>query len=169
MLCVRRDGRVAMAGDGQVTLDKTVMKSGARKVRRLAEGRVLAGFAGATADAFTLFELFEKKLKERMKILLNRRKSTQPLTLPNAGSVFKNPAGDYAGRLIEESGLRGARIGGACVSDVHANFIVNVEGARASDILALIHRVQERVEATKGIRLETEVRVVGVEPPGEEA
>ena len=109
------------------------------------------------------------RVKERMKTLLNRRKSTQPLTLPNAGSVFKNPPGDYAGRLIEEAGLRGARIGGACVSDVHANFIVNVEGARASDILGLIHRVQERVEATKGIRLETEVRVVGVDPPGEGA
>ncbi|MGA8893006.1 MAG: ATP-dependent protease subunit HslV [Anaeromyxobacteraceae bacterium] len=64
VLCVRRDGKVAMAGDGQVTLDKTVMKAGARKVRRLGEGRVVAGFAGATADAFTLFELFEKKLKE---------------------------------------------------------------------------------------------------------
>ncbi len=61
VLCVRRDGQVAMASDGQVTLDKTVVKSGARKVRRLAEGQVLAGFAGATADAFTLFELFEKR------------------------------------------------------------------------------------------------------------
>jgi ATP-dependent HslUV protease, peptidase subunit HslV len=64
VLCVRRDGKVAMASDGQVTLDKTVMKATARKVRRLAEGSVLAGFAGATADAFQLFELFEKKLKE---------------------------------------------------------------------------------------------------------
>jgi ATP-dependent HslUV protease subunit HslV len=64
VLCVRRDGKVVMAGDGQVTLDKTVMKSSAKKVRRLAEGQVLAGFAGATADAFQLFELFEKKLKE---------------------------------------------------------------------------------------------------------
>src|SRR5512138_328407 len=64
ILCVRRDGKVVMAGDGQVTMDRTVMKSTARKVRRLAEGSVLAGFAGATADAFQLFELFEKKLKE---------------------------------------------------------------------------------------------------------
>jgi ATP-dependent HslUV protease subunit HslV len=69
ILCVRRDGKVALAGDGQVTLDKTVMKSGARKVRRLAEGTVLAGFAGATADAFQLFELFEKKLKEHARSL----------------------------------------------------------------------------------------------------
>jgi ATP-dependent HslUV protease subunit HslV len=69
VLCVRRDGRVVMASDGQVTLDKTVVKSSARKVRRLAEGQVLAGFAGATADAFQLFELFEKKLKEHARSL----------------------------------------------------------------------------------------------------
>jgi ATP-dependent HslUV protease subunit HslV len=64
VIAVRRDGKVAMAGDGQVTIGATVMKSNARKVRRMGEGKVLAGFAGATADAFTLFELFEKKLKE---------------------------------------------------------------------------------------------------------
>ncbi len=69
MLCVRRDGKVVMASDGQVTLDKTVMKATARKVRRLAEGAVIAGFAGATADAFQLFELFEKKLKEHARSL----------------------------------------------------------------------------------------------------
>jgi len=69
VLCVRRDGKVVLASDGQVTLDKTVMKSTARKVRRLAEGQVLAGFAGATADAFQLFELFEKKLKEHARSL----------------------------------------------------------------------------------------------------
>jgi ATP-dependent HslUV protease subunit HslV len=69
VLCVRRDGRTVMASDGQVTLDKTVVKSTARKVRRLAEGQVLAGFAGATADAFQLFELFEKKLKEHARSL----------------------------------------------------------------------------------------------------
>jgi ATP-dependent HslUV protease subunit HslV len=69
ILCVRRDGKVVMAGDGQVTMEKTVMKSTARKVRRLAEGGVLAGFAGATADAFQLFELFEKKLKEHARSL----------------------------------------------------------------------------------------------------
>src|SRR5262249_36887881 len=64
ILCVRRDGRVVLGGDGQVTLDKTVMKASARKVRRLGDGRVLAGFAGSTADAFTLFERFESKLQE---------------------------------------------------------------------------------------------------------
>src|SRR5690349_20511433 len=69
VLCVRRDGRTVMASDGQVTLDKTVMKATARKVRRLGEGQVLAGFAGSTADAFQLFELFEKKLKEHARSL----------------------------------------------------------------------------------------------------
>src|ERR671936_2661072 len=64
VVCVRRDGKVAMGADGQVTLDKTVLKHGARKLRRLGDGAVLAGFAGATADAFTLFERFEGKLKE---------------------------------------------------------------------------------------------------------
>jgi ATP-dependent HslUV protease subunit HslV len=69
ILCVRRDGKVCMAGDGQVTLDKTVLKSTARKVRRLGEGSVIAGFAGATADAFTLFERFEEKLKQHQRNL----------------------------------------------------------------------------------------------------
>ncbi len=69
MLCVRRDGKVVIASDGQITMDKTVMKATARKVRRLAEGAVIAGFAGATADALQLFELFEKKLKEHARAL----------------------------------------------------------------------------------------------------
>ncbi|MDR2658965.1 MAG: ATP-dependent protease subunit HslV [Spirochaetaceae bacterium] len=70
VLAVRRDGKVAMAGDGQVTMGETVMKNNARKVRRLAEGKVLCGFAGATADAFTLFDRFEEKLKEYSQDLL---------------------------------------------------------------------------------------------------
>jgi ATP-dependent HslUV protease subunit HslV len=69
ILCVRRDGKTVIAGDGQVTLDKTVMKAGAKKVRRLGDGGVIAGFAGSTADAFTLFERFETKLKEHQKNL----------------------------------------------------------------------------------------------------
>jgi ATP-dependent HslUV protease, peptidase subunit HslV len=69
ILCVRREGRVVLCGDGQVTLDKTVLKATARKVRRLAEGRVIAGFAGATSDAFQLFELFEKMLEKHARSL----------------------------------------------------------------------------------------------------
>jgi ATP-dependent HslUV protease subunit HslV len=69
ILCVRKDGKTVIAGDGQVTMDKTVMKASARKVRRLGDGQVIAGFAGGTADAFTLFERFEAKLKEHQKNL----------------------------------------------------------------------------------------------------
>ena len=108
-------------------------------------------------------------IKARMTSLLSRRKSTQPLSIPNAGSIFKNPPGDYAARLIEEAGLKGARAGGARISELHANFIVNAEGARAKDILALIDRAKGEVARATGIRLETEVRVVGVDAPGGEA
>ena len=69
ILCVRREGKVVVAGDGQVSLDKTIMKNTAKKVRRIGEGNVIAGFAGSTADAFTLFERFEAKLKEHQKNL----------------------------------------------------------------------------------------------------
>jgi len=102
--------------------------------------------------------------KTLIKTLLARRGATQPTQLPNAGSVFKNPAGDFAARLIESSGLKGACEGKACVSDLHANFIVNSGGATAADIERLMLRVQAEVEKRQGIRLETEVRVIGVEP-----
>ncbi len=90
-----------------------------------------------------------------------RRRAKQPLHLPSAGSVFKRPPGHYAGQLIEEAGLKGKRIGGAQVSPMHAGFIVNVGNATASDVEALIRHVQETVAAKFGVRLETEVRIVG--------
>ena len=101
------------------------------------------------------------KGKTLIKTLLSKRGATQPTQIPNAGSVFKNPSGDYSARLIEISGLKGACEGKACVSDLHANFIVNTGGATAADIERLIARVQSVVEQTQGIKLETEVRVVG--------
>jgi UDP-N-acetylmuramate dehydrogenase len=99
--------------------------------------------------------------KGLIKRLLERRGATQPTQLPNAGSVFKNPPGDHAARLIEAAGLKGSCIGGACVSELHANFIVNNGGACSADIEKLIARVQEEVQAKFGVRLETEVRVIG--------
>lgn len=93
--------------------------------------------------------------------LLARRGATQPTQLPNAGSVFKNPPGDHAARLIEACGLKGARLGGAAVSELHANFIVNMGDARAADIEQLIARVQAEVQEKQGVRLETEVRMIG--------
>jgi UDP-N-acetylmuramate dehydrogenase len=97
----------------------------------------------------------------RMKELLVRRVATQPLGLPNAGSVFRNPEGDHAARLIEQCGLKGHSIGGAQVSVMHANFIVNTGKATAADIEALIDHVQATVRAMTGVALEREVRIVG--------
>jgi UDP-N-acetylmuramate dehydrogenase len=96
-----------------------------------------------------------------LKAMLARRNATQPLGLPSCGSVFRNPPGDHAGRLIESAGLKGARIGGAVVSEKHANFIVNDGDATAADIEQLIERVRAEVEKASGVRLELEVRVVG--------
>ncbi len=101
--------------------------------------------------------------REHMKELLERRVATQPLALPNAGSVFRNPPGDHAARLIEAAGLKGTQIGGAQVSEKHANFIVNREGeATASAIEMLIGRIQAEVAEKFGVALVREVRIVGV-------
>jgi UDP-N-acetylmuramate dehydrogenase len=87
-------------------------------------------------------------------------RQNQPLEWPNAGSVFKNPKGDHAGRLIEACGLKGFRSGGAMISDKHANFIVNVENATADDVMKIIHKVQETVLKEHGVQLETEVELL---------
>ena len=99
----------------------------------------------------------------RMRELLDRRTATQPLNLPNAGSVFRNPPGDHAARLIEAAGLKGAQFDGAQVSEKHANFIVNPEGkASASAIEMLIGRIQVEVDKKFGVSLIREVRIVGI-------
>jgi UDP-N-acetylmuramate dehydrogenase len=91
----------------------------------------------------------------------DRRRRTQPLDRPSFGSTFRNPPGEFAGRLIEAVGLKGWRIGDAMWSDVHANFVVNVGAARARDVLALVSLARSRVQDRFGIVLETEVRLVG--------
>jgi len=96
-----------------------------------------------------------------MKEMLERRKKTQPLGLPSCGSVFRNPPGDHAARLIEAAGLKGFTIGGAEVSDKHANFIINRDGATAADIEKLIQYVRQTVIEKHGIELIHEVRIVG--------
>ena len=92
---------------------------------------------------------------------LSHRTTTQPYQQPSCGSVFRNPEPLKAGRLIEEQGLKGTRIGGAEISTVHANFIVNTGDAQAKDIAQLIHLVQDRIEAEHGIRLHPEVKRLG--------
>ena len=97
----------------------------------------------------------------RMRTLIAERKASQPLGLPSCGSVFKNPPGEHAARLIETAGLKEARVGGAQVSPKHANFIINTGGATAADIEALIRKVQSTVESRHGVCLETEVQIIG--------
>lgn len=102
----------------------------------------------------------DKMRKIRHEILI-KRNQTQPVNFPNVGSIFKNPPGNYAGKMIEEAGLKGIQIGGAQVSEKHANFIINKGNATASDVLELIKLIQNKVYERFGIKLELEVRLIG--------
>jgi UDP-N-acetylmuramate dehydrogenase len=97
----------------------------------------------------------------RIKEMANERIAKQPLAQPNTGSIFRNPPGDHAGRLIEAAGLKGTRIGGAMVSEKHANFIVNTGDATAADVRALMRRCQQVVRERFGVELRPEVELVG--------
>ena len=99
--------------------------------------------------------------QQKIKQLLAQRINSQPLNQPNAGSVFRNPPGDYAARLIESCELKGKTIGGAMVSPKHANFIVNTGNASAADIERLIELIQETVMKKTGVELIREVQIVG--------
>lgn len=101
------------------------------------------------------------RVASKVSLNLERKRSTQPLRVPSAGSVFKNPSGTAAGKLIELAGLKGTKYGKATISKKHANFIVNMGGAKASDVLGLLNLVQERVYERFKVSLETEVQVIG--------
>jgi len=98
-------------------------------------------------------------IRRTMAELMERRRASQPLELPSAGSTFKRPVGGYAAALIDEAGLKGLRVGGAAVSEKHAGFVVNLGGATAADVHALIGKVQRSVEEKSGILLQPEVRI----------
>lgn len=104
------------------------------------------------------------QLAERRKEFMKKRQQTQPINLPSSGSVFKNPKNDHAARLIDQSGLKGYRIGGAAVSFKHANFIVNEGHAKASDVLQVIKHIKKTVFEKFGVSLELEVKLVGFAP-----
>jgi len=107
-----------------------------------------------------------EEIRARMDTSLDHRRKTQPLHLPNAGCIFKNPVGDSAGRLIDDLQLKGRRVGHAQVSEKHANFIVNRGKAMAADVLALISVIRQRVKQEKGIDLGLEVKIVGEDHKG---
>lgn len=117
---------------------------------------------GTIVEAVLLLHAADRdSIRAEMEQSLDRRKSTQPIGVASAGSVFANPEGDSAGRLIEAAGFKGVRHGGACVSDVHANFIVNEGGATAEDVARLMATIQTAIRDTHGIELRPEIRFLG--------
>jgi len=146
----------ALTRDGQpVTLVRDALAFGYRASAMMAQALVITGveFALRRDDAAAI--------RARMDDYTARRRAKQPLTMKSAGSFFKRPAGQFAGKLIEDAGLKGFAVGAAQVSELHAGFIVNRGGASAGDILRLMEDVVARVEASSGVRLEPEVRIVG--------
>ena len=110
----------------------------------------------------TVFQLSpgdKEEISARMQELMEKRRASQPLELPSAGSTFKRPEGAFAGALIQEAKLKGVSVGGACVSEKHAGFVVNTGGATARDVKALIELVQKKVSETSGYFLQPEVRI----------
>jgi UDP-N-acetylmuramate dehydrogenase len=152
---IDRDGKVFVRQSNEYTIGYRSVKLQQAESR---PGTEVEWFAGG------YFRLpFGDQAQSRWKIkqLLAQRMNTQPLDQPNAGSVFRNPPGDYAARLIEDCGLKGWRRGGAMVSRQHANFILNTGNASATDIETLILLVQDKVKRKTGIELIQEVRIIG--------
>lgn len=155
-------------GEMQDVVERVRMVTPAGEIRELSADEVGFGYRrtrlprGIVAGAWLRLRWDPKsRIDSVVKDSLLRRKATQPLALPNAGCVFKNPGGDPAGLLIEAAGLKGAQVGDAQVSILHANFIVNRGRATARDVLSLIRKVGQTVEQTSGVTLQLEVRIVG--------
>ena len=145
-----------MTEKGEVRITRMNIKFSYRKTHLPVEGVVW--------DATLHTEKEEKKIvRKRMLDILRERKIRQPEPTRTAGSVFKNPPGDYAGRLIEQAGLKGKVLGGAKISEKHANWIVTTHGAKASDVYGLLKLVQNTVEDKLGIKLEPEIKLIGFE------
>jgi UDP-N-acetylmuramate dehydrogenase len=144
-----------LAADGaSVVMSRSELRFGYRRAALPVGAVVVKAHFKGTEDR-------PEAIGERIRSYLERRKAGQPMDYPSAGSVFKNPPQDFAGRLIESVGLKGKRVGGAMISDKHANVIVNVGGASAEDIFALMETARQRVKEQTGIDLEPEIRVVG--------
>jgi UDP-N-acetylmuramate dehydrogenase len=155
---------------GDATRELEVMTPTGSGLRRLPRAtlefryRGLRGLAPGSVIVSGLLEVVPTDpavVRKEVERLLAKRAASQPLRVPSCGSVFKNPQGDYAGRLIEAAGLKGERVGDAEISELHANFIANRGRATAADVLALIERARERVAREFGIELEPEVHLLG--------
>jgi len=142
-----RSGEVAVAGKEELEFSYRFLK--------LAPGEIIL------EAVFALREESREEIDRRTGEHLAHRRESQQVGYPNAGSFFRNPAGASAWRLIEQAGLRGVRVGGAQVSEVHANFLVNRGGATAADFLALAARIKDAVWQSAGVELEEEVKIVG--------
>lgn len=144
----------------------TLDRAGVRRRRVRGEYRVgYRSVSGPVGEWFVAAELEfpagRPTTQDSIRDLLVKRKATQPIGEPSCGSVFTNPPGDHAARLIEAAGLKGCRFGGAQVSPKHTNFIINTGGATATDIESLMAHIAAEVERMHGVRLETEVRIIG--------
>jgi UDP-N-acetylmuramate dehydrogenase len=153
---------------GDVTDSVTLISPDGRLITKSSEEM---GFGYRTAKipgghvvleaTITLRRGTEEKIKNRVKELMDKRKQHQPWGMPSAGSVFKNPQDVAAGQLIESSGLKGKTVGGAQISEKHANFIVNLGSAKAADVLALMEMMKEKVLEVHNVRLEPEIKIIG--------
>lgn len=152
--------RVQVVGHDGIVRERTSedYEIGYRHVKRVNDTALDEWFVGAW---FRFTPGSGEESREAIKTLLNKRIASQPLQMPNAGSVFRNPPGGHAAQLIESCGLKGTRIGGAEVSHKHANFIVNTGGATAADIENLMGEIQAKVLQQTGIKLLPEVRILG--------
>lgn len=144
--------------DGEIKdLNKEELELGYRSSKVMKEGGIIL------RATFTLKKGEKEAIQNRVDDLTEKRESKQPLEYPSAGSTFKRPEGYFAGKLIQDAGLKGYSIGGACVSNKHSGFVINKGGASAKDILDVIHHVQDEVMKQFGVKLDTEVRIIGEE------
>ena len=152
---VVRQVRVLVPEEGIRTLSGEEMAFGYRRSLLTQNPEIVA-----LSAVFSLTPGDPAAIRQRMQELMQKRKESQPLEWPSAGSTFKRPEGYFAGTLIDQCGLKGLTVGGAQVSEKHAGFVINRGGATCADVLALIEEIQKRVWEARGVRLEPEVRII---------
>ena len=152
---VIKEAEVIDQNGNLIFLDKEQLELGYRTSKVMKENYVVV------SALFQLEEGNEEKIQGRVDELTAKREEKQPLEYPSAGSTFKRPEGYFAGKLIQDAGLKGYTVGGACVSEKHAGFVINKNNGTAKDVLGVIHHVQEEVKRQFGVELHPEVRILG--------